>query len=223
MKKYLLSFATIILVAIISVGLSSCSKDEPGKNEPTEEPTIVGTWEFIYGDGGYVRLTFSGTENRGTVTLEEYGNGSTDIETSSYSFSNGYLSMPRFEDKILKVTRLTSDQLTIQGWPDKGNCTFIRVSKQEVSLVGTWKCFFTSNSYVILTFYKDGTGVYKEFENGRLSDMDEYIYTREGNILTFHDVERYDKTEYGIIVSLTADKLVLKDFPDSGNFTFYRQ
>ena len=219
MKKYLLSFATIILVAIASVGLSSCSKDEPGKNEPTE-PTIVGTWEFIYDDGDYVWLTFSGTENSGTVTLDE---GGPYIETSSYSYSNGYLFMPRFENKRLKVTRLTSDQLTIQGWPYMGNCTFTRVSKQEVSLVGTWKCFFTSNSYVILTFYKDGTGVYEEFENGRLSEMDEYIYTREGNILTFHDVERYDKTEYGIIVNLTADKLVLKDFPGSGNFTFYRQ
>ena len=92
------------------------------------------------------------------------------------------------------------------------------------TLVGTWKYSFGSNSYVILTFYEDGTGLYKEFDHGEWEEMGEsFIYTREGNTLTFHNTMNYNKTETGTIVSLTKDKLVLRNWPDHGDCTFYRQ
>lgn len=58
MKKVLLNWMTILMVAIVSVGFVSCGNDEDdGK---TVEVSIVGTWRHDFGsNGGYTIKQFN--------------------------------------------------------------------------------------------------------------------------------------------------------------------
>ena len=49
MKKYLLNWMTIMMVAIVSVSFASCrGDDENGGNKDTDASSIVGTWVEFY-------------------------------------------------------------------------------------------------------------------------------------------------------------------------------
>ena len=217
-----MSMLAVMTVATLSVCFMSCGDDDDGP-----EISIVGTWTFDYGDEGYCSLTFSGTATSGTVTIVDYEKGHTDTETSRYTYKDGYLYLPDIEDYedigAIKVISLTETKLVLCDFPDDGNCTFTKgkATQPTPSLVGTWKYTFSSG-YVLLTFSKNGTGLYQEYDHGRWEEEGEnFTWTYSGNILTFKNGS-YD-TETARVVSLTSTKLVLKDWPDSGNCTFYKQ
>lgn len=214
---------TIIVVMMLSVCYSSCKKEEI-----TPNPSIVGTWTYDFGDEGYCSLTFSGTEKSGTVTLVYNEKGHIDTETSRYTYKDGYLYLPDMEDYedfgAIKVISLTESKLVLRDFPDDGNCTFKKdkALQSTPSLVGTWKYTF-GDGYVLLTFSKNGTVLYQEYDNGRWEEEGETMtYTYENDILSFYSYGK-TKPETATVVKLTSTKLILKDWPDSGNCTFYKQ
>lgn len=216
-----MSVLAVMTVAAVSVCFTSCGDDDDGP-----EISIVGTWTFDYGDEGYCSLTFSGTATSGTVTIVDYEKGHTDTETSRYTYKDGYLYLPDIEDYeyigAIKVISLTETKLVLRDFPDDGNCTFTKGIDQPPSLVGTWKYTFSSG-FVLLTFSKNGTVLYQEYDHGKWEEEGETMtYTYNYSILSFYSYGK-TKPETATVVSLTSTKLVLKDWPDGGNCTFYKQ
>ncbi len=125
MKKTLFRLLTIMTVAIASVSLSSCSKDDE-TNPPTI--TIVGTWKYSW-DSGYSLLTFY---DNGTCRDQEYDHGKWDRDrTGNYEYNaeEGYVIL--FSEKY-DVIRLTSDELVLLNWLDSGNTTLKRQSSGPI-------------------------------------------------------------------------------------------
>ena len=59
MKKYLLSWMTILMVAIVSVSFVSCGDDDDDKKTGSSV-SIIGTWRHDFGsDGGYIIMQFN--------------------------------------------------------------------------------------------------------------------------------------------------------------------
>ena len=205
----------MMMVAAVSVCFMSCRGDDDS------ETSIIGTWKYTFGDG-YVLLTFN---SDGTVLYQEYDNGKWEEEgeTMTYTYNKGILSFYSYgktKPETATVVSLTSTKLVLKDWPDKGNCTFMK--QQTSSLIGTWKYTF-GDGYVLLTFNTNGTVLYQEYDNGKWEEEGETMtYTYSNNILSFYS---YGKTnpETATVVSLTSTKLVLKDWPDGGNCTFYKQ
>ena len=80
----------------------------------------------------------------------------------------------------------------------------------------------SSSSYVLLiTFNQNGAGVLCESERDGW-DEEVFTYTCSSGVITFI-VPKETEGETVRIVSLTSTKLVLKDIPDIGNCTFYKQ
>ena len=119
MKIKLFSLLTIMMVAIASVSLSSCSKDD--ESNPSTI-TIVGTWKYSW-DSGYNLLTFYAD---GTCRDQEYDHGKWERDRSGnyeYNAEEGYVIL--FSRKY-DVIRLTTDELVLLNWLDSGNITLKR-------------------------------------------------------------------------------------------------
>lgn len=216
--------ATALMVAVMSVGLLSCSGDD--SDDPEPPVTLVGTWTYSL-DDGFCTLTFN---QNGTGVYSEYDNGRWEEsgENFRYTYSDGVITFIYDDDvETARVVSLTSTTLVLKDFPDRGNCTFTKGEQKTVptpTLVGTWKYTFSSG-YVLLTFNKNGTVIYQEYSHGRWEEQGEtmtYTYDSKSGELSFYS---YGKTrpETTTVVSLTLTTLVLKDWPDSGNCTFYKQ
>ena len=105
-----------------------------------------------------------------------------------------------------------------------GNKTDINTDAKDgtVSLIGTWSLEFGPNDYCILTFYKNGTVKYQEYDDGEWEEENIYNYTYIDGILslTYSDGDERETIE---VISLSETKLVLKDWPDGGVNTFVKQ
>ena len=68
----------------------------------------------------------------------------------------------------------------------------------------------------------DGTVRYQEYDHGEWEEDEVYHYTYSKGILliTYENGQEREKIE---VISLSKDKLVLKDWPDGGVNTFIRQ
>ena len=94
--------------------------------------------------------------------------------------------------------------------------------EDEVSLLGTWSLKFGPNDYCLLTFYQNGTVKYQEYDAGEWEEEDIYSYTYSNGILRLTN-ENGKERETVEVISLSATKLVLKDWPDVGVNTFVKQ
>lgn len=130
MKKNLLNWMTIMMVAIVSVGFVSCDDDD--EDEKGGTVSIVGTWSLNFGISDYgtndcCLLTFY---QNGTVKYQEYDNGEWEKEdTYNYTYSNGILCFIYSngeERETIEVISLTETKLVLKDWPDGGVNTFIR-------------------------------------------------------------------------------------------------
>ena len=94
----------------------------------------------------------------------------------------------------------------------------------NITIVGRWKCTFDSG-YVLLTFSGNetsGTVRYQEYDHGRWEADETSNYTYSDGYLRMPELKDGDGA--GVkVVSLTKNTLVLKDFLDGGNSTYYRQ
>ena len=125
MKKYLLNWMTILMVAIVSVSFVSCGDDN--EKDGNDEVTILGTWALNFGTDDYCLLTFYPD---GTVKYQEYDNGEWDADdTYRYTYSDGILRFIYKNSKIreeIEVISLSATKLVLKDWPDGGVNTFIR-------------------------------------------------------------------------------------------------
>ncbi len=99
-------------------------------------------------------------------------------------------------------------------------------NENGVSIVGTWRCEFSAQGYSTLTFNSDGTGRYMEFDHGKWEDDKnfKYVYSNDKLYYTyFSESKEREYTEVYEVVSLTATKLLIKDFGDLGVSTYIRQ
>ena len=111
----------LLLVAIVSVCITSCKGD--GGEEPD---SIIGTWKYTTGSSKQVMLTF---RQDGTVIYREYNNGRSEEEEMTYTYKKEILSFYSYgksNPETARVIRLTSSELILQDWPDRGNCIFYK-------------------------------------------------------------------------------------------------
>lgn len=119
MKKNLLNWMTILMVAIVSVGFVSCGDDDDEDEKKIDEVTIIGTWRLDY-SSGYELLTFN---SNGKGTLSEYNYEGKkeildEIEAFDYIFNESTMTLRILagdEVEIWKVESLTSTQMIIDG------------------------------------------------------------------------------------------------------------
>lgn len=125
MKKYLLCWMTILMVAIVSIGFVSCGDDDDDKK--VENVSIVGTWSLNFSPNDYCLLTFY---QNGTVKYQEYDNGKwQEDDTYNYTYSNGILSLTYSNGRkreTIEVISLSETKLVLKDWPDGGVNTFVR-------------------------------------------------------------------------------------------------
>lgn len=238
MKKSLLwRVAATLVTVVMSVGLLSCGDDVPAPSnqettqktdtgtgagtETTQKATLVGTWKYSWGNGNYYRLTFNGTNESGTVKVETSWDGRMNTSTYNYTYRNSVLSLGSYKD--IDVIRLTSDVLVLTDFPFEEECTYTRESNNPApSLVGTWVYLLGDEGYFRCTFTGDGTSgtlFYEVNEKGKVEkESINYIYA--AGHLTLYEGKHSEIVE---VISLTATELVLKDWPDGGNCTFYKQ
>ena len=241
-KAFLWKVTATLLTVVMSVGLLSCGDDVPApsnqettqkidtgtgtgtETETTQKATLVGTWTNTW-DSGYWTLTFN---QDGTGSFSEYDHGGWEpLLLFTYTYSSGVITFIYYDDdddvETARVVELTSTSLVLKDWPEEGgNFTFTKQggTNSIPSLVGTWKYTFSSG-YVLLTFNQDGTGVYREYDHGRWEESgDPFTYTYSSDVITFIDD---GDVETARVVELTSTSLVLKDWPDGGNCTFYKQ
>ena len=69
MKKNSINWMIILMVAIMSVGFMSCSKDDDSSKDETVV-SIVGTWRYDWGSSA-VSFTAYTFNSDGSVTLED--------------------------------------------------------------------------------------------------------------------------------------------------------
>lgn len=126
MKKNLWSLLAFVIVAMLSVSLSSCKDDEG----IVEGATILGEWVYEDGVGDYDVLIFTGTLTQGNVSFTEFDDDDyPETTTSTFTFdpNTGLLKMPGLTYRTIEVLTLTDRKLKLKYFPDDDeNCTFKR-------------------------------------------------------------------------------------------------
>lgn len=89
------------------------------------------------------------------------------------------------------------------------------------SLVGTWKCTF-STGYQLVTFKSNGKGTLLEVDEEDEDYEEAFTYTYNANSKTLKINWEDDDPEQWQVVSLTSKKLVVLD-EDGGRVTFTKQ
>ena len=82
MKKNLLNWMTILMVAIVSVGFVSCGDDD----DDEKEGAIIGTWRSDWSDEGGTGYTLITFYANGSGNLIEKEDGKTTNENFKYAF-----------------------------------------------------------------------------------------------------------------------------------------
>lgn len=128
--------------------------------------------------------------------------------------------MKKYLFSLLAVMMVTIESVVLTS------CNKDDEVNDSISIVGTWK-YSWDGGFLLVNFDKDGMLESQEYDDGILEPKEGYFYTYNNNILIIFDVnedaERGDILETAEVISLTKDKLVVKDWPDSGNCTFYKQ
>ena len=104
-RKSLWSLFTVLMVAMVSVGFTSCSSDDDDDDKVIESP-IVGTWK-ITAPGLIYTLQFT---SKGNVSLVSKIDGKTETSRGTYEVSSG-------DDCIAKI--YWTDSSTPEFWQIK--------------------------------------------------------------------------------------------------------
>lgn len=126
-------------------------------------------------------------------------------------------------DQTGKVTAIAAGSCTIicsatDGSGVKAECQ-VTVKEESASIVGTWE-WREGDIYIRVTLNENGTYTVTGFvDGGNFSGSGNYTYSDGYLNLTGVDMGA-DKIK---VVSLTSTTLVLQNFPNEGNCTFYRK
>ena len=211
--------------------------DDPVPVPPTPQPesaTLIGKWTLDWGTNSFMILTF---DSNGKVRIQEYDNNQWEEDAVyNYTYSNGTLTFTYDDGKLRDkagVVSLSTDKLVLKDWPDMGENTFGKyvdetpntppnAPNESASLIGKWTLGWGTNNFMTLTFDSNGKVRIQEYDNNQWEEDAVYNYTYSNGTLTFtyDDGKLRDKAG---VVSLSTDKLVLKDWPDMGENTFEKE
>lgn len=100
---------------------------------------------------------------------------------------------------------------------------FTSCEREEKSpLVGEWSFSNNTNRYYTLFFYENGIVKYQEHDGGQSETSEIYHYIYEDDVL----IIRYENGEIRNVIkviSLDGKSLVLKDWPNNGENSFYKK
>ena len=184
MKIKLFSLLTIMMVALVGVSLSSCSKDD-SDSSPDLIPSskIIGTWKYSW-DSGYNLLTFY---DNGTCWDREYDNGRWERDrtgTYEYNAEEGYVIL--FSRKYTVIS-LTSTKLVLLNWLDSGNITLYRQNDSDDSSTNYSK--YLPGQWEYYSELTDGTPIWVSLH---------FDYKGDGTIAFYDEVDQdWGTTAYG--------------------------
>lgn len=117
MKKDLLKWMTILMVAIVSISFVSCSNDDDNNKQDDEETTtsIIGTWRDSWDDGPYGYTAYSFFDD-GTGLYFDKGN-SAECFTYTYNVPSNNVSIEynEYDKEQMTVSKVTSNTLVMDG------------------------------------------------------------------------------------------------------------
>ena len=120
MKKSLLNWMAIFVVAIVSVGFVSCSDDDDkndnnNNNEEQSSSSIIGTWRNDWGSGARSYTAYSFFED-GTGLMFDKGNGA---QRFTYTYNSHPQSVnivySEYDKENMAISKLTSSVLVMDG------------------------------------------------------------------------------------------------------------
>lgn len=114
MKQNIISLMTILMVAIMSVGFMSCSKDDDSPKDETVV-SIVGTWRYDWGSSA-VSFTAYTFNSDGSGFLYDKGNPGRPF-TYIYDKQNNIITIINspYDKETMFVSELTSNILVLDG------------------------------------------------------------------------------------------------------------
>lgn len=147
MKKFLLNWATFMMVAVVSAGFVSCSSDDDGDDSGAfNADAIVGTWKFTHEEGyekgkSYSeerspdRICYYHIDKDGTCTRyyidNRDGNGSWEVrDYPGFAFDAENQRLKFYESEWADIVTLTSKTLKIKytySDEDWGMETYVKV------------------------------------------------------------------------------------------------
>lgn len=187
MKKNLLNWMTILMVAIVSVGFVSCGDDDDDNNNKIDEEetatSIIGTWRDSWGDGPRSYTAYSFFDD-GTGLMFDKGNGAERF-TYSYNSQSKIVSIEysEYDKEQMTVSEITSNTLVMDGDEyKKVELTYdmlilgewyLHVDARNSSGKGT-RVVFTADWNV------EGTGSYEAKDYYNDDATDEWYYSFNG-------------------------------------------
>ena len=114
MKKNLINWMIILMVAIMSVGFMSCSKDDDSSKDETVV-SIVGTWRYDWGSSA-VSFTAYTFNSDGSGFIYDKGNPGRPF-TYIYDKQNNIITIINspYDKETMFVSELTSNILVLDG------------------------------------------------------------------------------------------------------------
>ena len=191
MKKILLNWMTIMMVAIVSIGFVSCGNDDDDGNktnhsEEQASTSIIGTWRNDWGSGARSYTAYSFFED-GTGLYFDKGNGA---KRFTYTYNSQIQSLnivySEYDKKQRTISKLTSSVLVMNGDEyKKSELTY------SMLILGEWylhvggintdgiagkgtRVLFTSDWNV------EGTGTYEAKDYYNYDATDEWDYSFSG-------------------------------------------
>jgi hypothetical protein len=245
MKKSIWSVLTIMMVAMLSVGLASCGgSDDDGRGDSsgsgggggTNTFSIAGTWRYYFTSNDpsrgevYNLVTFNSDHTGSLIEEVGYGSDKPDPFTWSQSGNTVVINFNQAGYEIWTIVQVI-DNNTVLVSNGKKQFTFYRDgtggggSTNIFSIAGTWKYYFTSNDpsrgevYNLVTFNSDHTGYLIE-EVGYGSDKpDPFTWSQSGNTITISFSQSvYEK--WTIVQVFDNNTVVVSN--GKKQFTFYR-
>ena len=189
MRKYILKWMTILMVAIVSVGFVSCGGDDDGNNNNNKEEqssaSIIGTWRNDWGSGARSYTAYSFFED-GTGLMFDKGNGA---QRFTYTYNSHPQSVnivySEYDKESMNISKLTSSVLVMDGDEYKKiELTYSMLILGEWYLhVGGINTDGVSGKGTRVVFTADwnleGTGTYeaKDYINGDATDEWNYSFS----------------------------------------------
>ena len=189
MRKYILKWMTILMVAIVSVGFVSCGGDDDGNNNNNKEEqssaSIIGTWRNDWGSGARSYTAYSFFEV-GTGLMFDKGNGA---QRFTYTYNSHPQSVnivySEYDKESMNISKLTSSSLVMDGDEYKKiELTYSMLILGEWYLhVGGINTDGVSGKGTRVVFTADwnleGTGTYeaKDYINGDATDEWNYSFS----------------------------------------------
>lgn len=188
MKKNLLDLVTILMLALVSFGFTSCSSNDDDNNNKDEllSSSIIGTWRESWGEGPSKYTAYSFFDD-GTGLHFDKGNGAQHF-TYSFNFQTKNVSIEysEYDKEQMIVSKITSNSLVMNGDEYKKV-----VLTYDMLILGEWYLYvggintdgvigkktrvvFRADNYV------EGTGTYEAKDYYNYDDTDEWKHSFYG-------------------------------------------